>query len=327
MTLGEKIIKLRKSQGWSQEELAARLDISRQAVSKWESMASTPDLDKILKMSQLFGVSTDYLLKEDAPQEEGFADLSPRAEETIPTMTLEEANAYLDLAQAAHRKIALGVSLCILCPVPLLFLSGSAEFGFLPLGEDPAAALGIIALFCIVALGVAFLVPSGIKLEKYEYLEKEPLETQYGVAGMVEKKKEEFEDRYHSGLVIGILLCILSVVPLFGAAALERDFAAVCALCLMFFMISLGCYFIVLVASRWGCYQRLLEEGDYTREKKAEAKQNSPFTVFYWSVTTAIYLAVSFYLGSWDTTWVIWPVAAVLFVAALALKTMIGKKQ
>lgn len=326
MTLGEKIIKLRKGQGWSQEELAARLDISRQAVSKWESMASTPDLDKILKMSQLFGVSTDYLLKDDAPQEEGFADLSPREEVSIPTMSLEEANAYLELAETAHRKIALGVSLCILCPIPLLFLTGCAEFGLIPMGEDTVSALGIIALFCIVALGVALILPSSIKMEQYEYLEKEPLNTQYGVAGMVEKKKEEFEDRYHSGLVIGILLCILSVVPLFGAAALERDFAAVCGVCLMFCMVSLGCHFIILVASRWGCYQRLLEEGDYTREQKAENEQNSPFTVFYWCVTSAIYLAVSFYLDSWETTWAIWPVAAVLFVAALALKKMISKK-
>ena len=73
MTLAEKIIRLRKEQGWSQEELAHRLEVSRQAVSKWESMASVPDLDKILKLSQLFGVSTDYLLKDDAAEEMGFA--------------------------------------------------------------------------------------------------------------------------------------------------------------------------------------------------------------------------------------------------------------
>ena len=94
MTLAEKIIRLRKEQGWSQEELAHRLEVSRQAVSKWESMASVPDLDKILKLSQLFGVSTDYLLKDDAAEETGFV-----ADEETPdrgrTVTMEEANAYL----------------------------------------------------------------------------------------------------------------------------------------------------------------------------------------------------------------------------------------
>jgi len=65
MILGEKIIRLRKQREWSQEELASQLGISRQSVSKWESGASIPDLDKIIKMSSLFGVTTDYLLKEE----------------------------------------------------------------------------------------------------------------------------------------------------------------------------------------------------------------------------------------------------------------------
>ena len=64
MNLAEKIMTLRKKRGWSQEELAMQLNISRQSVSKWESGASIPDLDKILKLSEIFDVTTDYLLKE-----------------------------------------------------------------------------------------------------------------------------------------------------------------------------------------------------------------------------------------------------------------------
>ena len=67
--LSEKIINLRKSRGWSQEELAERLNVSRQSVSKWESGISNPDLDKIVAMSTLFGVTTDYLLKEVTDEE------------------------------------------------------------------------------------------------------------------------------------------------------------------------------------------------------------------------------------------------------------------
>ena len=65
MILADKIIQLRKKNGWSQEELAAQLNVSRQAVSKWESAQAAPDLNKILAMSQLFGVTTDYRLKDD----------------------------------------------------------------------------------------------------------------------------------------------------------------------------------------------------------------------------------------------------------------------
>ena len=63
MTLADRIQQLRKQKGISQEELADRVGVSRQAVSKWESAQSVPDLDKILLLSDYFEVTTDYLLK------------------------------------------------------------------------------------------------------------------------------------------------------------------------------------------------------------------------------------------------------------------------
>ena len=71
MTLGEKLQLLRRSRGLSQEQLAAELDVSRQAISKWECGDSTPDLDKLRAICTYFGVTTDYLIwerAEDAPQ-------------------------------------------------------------------------------------------------------------------------------------------------------------------------------------------------------------------------------------------------------------------
>ena len=69
MILADKIINERKKNGWSQEELAERLSVSRQSVSKWESAQAVPDLQKILKMAEIFGVSTDYLLKDELEPE------------------------------------------------------------------------------------------------------------------------------------------------------------------------------------------------------------------------------------------------------------------
>ena len=62
MILADKIIENRKKNGWSQEELAEMLGVSRQSVSKWESGGSIPDLERVAKLSQVFEVSTDYLL-------------------------------------------------------------------------------------------------------------------------------------------------------------------------------------------------------------------------------------------------------------------------
>ena len=65
MTFGQKLSALRRGRGYSLEQLAEAIHVSRQAVSKWESEAAMPDTDNVLQLSRLFGVSTDYLLRED----------------------------------------------------------------------------------------------------------------------------------------------------------------------------------------------------------------------------------------------------------------------
>ena len=97
MTFSDKLIALRKKAGWSQEELAERLNVSRQSVSKWESAQSMPDIDKILQLSSLFSVTTDCLLKDTQD------DTQPAAAQTpspLPRVTLAQAEDYLTKAQA-----------------------------------------------------------------------------------------------------------------------------------------------------------------------------------------------------------------------------------
>ncbi len=65
MKLSDKIINLRKAKGWSQEDFAEKLNVSRQAVSRWENGTALPDANNILQLSKLFGVSADYLLNEE----------------------------------------------------------------------------------------------------------------------------------------------------------------------------------------------------------------------------------------------------------------------
>ena len=72
MILADKIIALRKKAGWSQEELAEQLGVTRQSVSKWEGAQSVPDMDKVGQMSRLFGVTTDFLLKDELSEEEDY---------------------------------------------------------------------------------------------------------------------------------------------------------------------------------------------------------------------------------------------------------------
>ena len=181
MILAEKIAQLRRQKGWSQEELANHLQVSRQAVSKWEGGASIPDLDKILKLSALFEVSTDYLLKDEleAPEVRAQSVVEEIVREPLRTVTLDEANDYLALVQASCGRMAVGVGLCILCPAALLLLGAWADG---TPREDFAAGAGIIILLVLVALGLLCILPAAMQLEGYEYLEKEPFQLEYGVA-------------------------------------------------------------------------------------------------------------------------------------------------
>ena len=93
MILADKIILLRKKHGLSQEELAEKMNVSRQSVSKWEGAQSIPELEKILLLSNLFGVTTDYLLKDEIESEE-FSDI--QNEQEAKKINLEDANEYIE---------------------------------------------------------------------------------------------------------------------------------------------------------------------------------------------------------------------------------------
>lgn len=95
MILADKIIRLRRKNGWSQEELAEKMNVTRQAVSKWESAQTVPDLEKILMLGALFGVTTDYLLKDELESEE----FTSGEDSAIRRLTLAEANEYLTLGK------------------------------------------------------------------------------------------------------------------------------------------------------------------------------------------------------------------------------------
>ena len=102
MILADKIIRLRKKLGWSQEELAEKMNVSRQAVSKWEGAQTIPDLGKVLQLSQLFGVTTDYLLKDEIENEELNGDIS--SDTAVKRISIEEANAYIEQRKRDRRK-------------------------------------------------------------------------------------------------------------------------------------------------------------------------------------------------------------------------------
>ena len=325
MILADKIIDLRKKNGWSQEELAEMLGVSRQSVSKWEGAQSVPDMARIVRMSEIFGVTTDYLLKDDA---EPVALAEPDAISAARTVGMEEANAFLGAKETNSRHIALGVLLCILSPIALILLGGAQDLGLIPLTDVQAGGIGLVTLILMVGAAVALFVTSGLRTAPYEYLEKEPIDTLYGVDGMVRERRDRFQHTFNSQLTLGIVLCVVGVLPLFLAMIFcnEGSFALVASIGVMLALIAFGVMLIVRVSVIWGSYQMLLQEGDYSREAKEDLKRHGNLSGIYWGLVTAGYLGWSFITMRWDHTWIVWPIAAVAYAAIFSIVKALTKK-
>lgn len=327
MILADKIIEERKKLGLSQEELAEKLSVSRQAVSKWESAQSVPDLQKIIAMSELFSVSTDYLLKDDAQPEKSVSD-GLDSDRTIRRVSMEEANAFLSAMVEQSKTVSLGVFLCILCPVLLIFLNGLAEGNVCGVTETVACGIGLAALFVQVASAVFLFVRNGGKTERFDYLEKEEFETAYGVTGLVKEKKAAYEPTYIRFLSLGIVLCVLSPLPLILTALInEADALVISMTALLLCIVAVGVYMIVRVATVRASYQILLQEGDYNKQEKKKNSAVSAVSAVYWCLATAVYLTWSFITNDWESTWILWPIAGVLCAPVLMVAKMLRKDE
>ena len=331
MILADKIIALRKKAGWSQEELAAQLNVSRQSVSKWEGAQSIPDMDKVVQMSRLFGVTTDFLLKDELEIEEHTPSTPIVDAPPLRRVTMEEASAYLSLRREAAPKMALATFLCIISPVTLLLLSAMSEFARFGISENAAAGIGLCVLLVLVAIGVALFLTCAAKVRDFDFLEKVPFETEYGVSGMVKERRQEFSATYSRLNITGTVLCILSAVPLFVAMCLlADDVIYVAAVSLLLVIASIGCAAFVYGGTIQSAMDRLLEEGDYTRQQKSRRSVKGAVSIIYWLVVTAIFMWYTFGPsgnGQAKYSWFIWAIGGVLYAAVMVVLNLIQRSK
>ncbi len=324
MIFADKLIYLRKKSGWSQEELAEQLNVSRQSVSKWEGAQSIPELEKIIKLSELFGVSTDYLLKDEIEESDThFCDKDISSNHRV---SMEEANEFLSAKRKTSFLIAFATFLCIISPIFLIVLGAIAEYqkyhetnyGIWGFSEAFAGGMGLIIMFILVAIAVSIYIFCGSITSPYQFFDTEVFETEYGVVGMAEKKRKAFKNTYTACNIIATCLCILSVIPLFAGAIIDEnnELLLVCMLAILFFTVGIAVAIFIRVGIIYESYLKLLQENDYSKDKKKK-KQKSPLentvSSIYWPLVTLAYFAYSFISGNWAFSWIIWVFAGVLY--------------
>ncbi len=254
MTLYEKIMELRKRKGLSQEELGAEIGVSRQAVSKWEMAQTTPDLNKIMALADLFGVSTDFLLKDEYDltdlERENKADMPSagiEAADTSPAKSnrfidLQEVQEYLTLKRLAAKRYALSLVLVFISPFAGLIMGSFNE---------NMAIIGAVIQIVVLIIAAVIIVTTLWSLSKYKYLKAETNELAYGIHGIVEKYREEFARTYLMGIIIGVICIIGCVLPMMVVSAFTsyNDFVIAIGGCFMLLIFSLGLSSIVYVVT------------------------------------------------------------------------------
>ncbi len=337
MILADKIIKLRKKNGWSQEELAEKMNVSRQAVSKWESAQTIPDLGKILQLSTLFGVTTDYLLKDEIEDEELTDDIS--SDKTVKRISIEEANAYIEQRKKASWRIAVATFLCILSPITLIVLSMLSELPNPIVTETTSGAVGLTVLFAFILCAVPIYIYCGFKNQPYEFLDKNiPFELEYGVKGLVTEKKNTFKPTYVAYNIIATCVCIFSVIPLILLSFTGNEILVAVAIAVLMIIAGIGTGMFIVVGTQNASMQKLLKEGEFTEKEKKRTSVKEVVGFCYWGILTAVFLIWGF-IGndgsgirgngwiSWRYNWIVFAVGGILFPMVMCICNLIADKK
>ncbi|MCY3036127.1 MULTISPECIES: helix-turn-helix domain-containing protein [Aerococcus] len=317
MILADKILYLRKQAGWSQEELAQQLNVSRQSISKWERAEAIPDLEKILDLARIFGVTTDYLIKDELDQVDySDGDDSPADAVALPKLSVEEANAFITARFKGAHKLALGVLLCILAGIPITVLGILSEGQGWFHAQGQISILGVSLTLAIVAIAVALFVKNSQVLKAYQFICEGQFTPAYGVSGLASEGLKRYQAAYQRGLILGIMFCILAAIPLLWGSIREENTALALGFGLTILIVALGVYQLVKVISRRNTFRYLLQDEaliESTGDREVDAKIDR-YMEIYWPLVLALYLGYSFWTEDWGRSWIIFPVAGMLSV-------------
>ena len=212
MTLGDKIYQLRKERGLSQEALAEQLGATRQAVSKWETNQGFPETEKLLRLSSILGVSTDFLLKDEQ---------TARSAEAGYYVSREMAAGFLANTRQVCRYLGAGFFCWAITGVPYVLLRDIPE-------------LRLFGMAFFVVLGVILVVLAMFtEQESYRVLQREPLLFDYAY---LRELTEEYRVRKRKYTVIAVPSTILFVLGVLALAYTARGVVPWSALHVLIFL-------------------------------------------------------------------------------------------
>lgn len=253
-------------------------------------------------------------------------------------MSFAQAQECLTTYRRASRGIGIGAVLCILAVMPLFVLLGLFELELL--SEGLAVALGLGALFVLVAAAVVLFIFYGPQLSPYEkWKTNGAVLEQEGVAWA--RQQKALQSRYFPlRIALGVVLCILSVVPMLVTGILTdgapfEDGAVLMALSVLFPLVAVGVYQFIRAGMVDSCCKMLLGEldtGPALSPVDVKTGKKIPTVVdivaqIYWPLVVIAYLVWSFLTWDWRITWIIWPIAGIAFGIFAGVTESIAKRK
>ena len=286
MSLSENLQNLRKIKNMSQEELAEKLNVSRQAVSKWESGNGFPETEKIINICEIFDCSMDELVKGKITED-----------------VKKDKNDYDTVFSKAARGIALGVSIILVGVSIMLTL-----LGFAPneQAEDTYALIGVV----MVLIGVVFAVPmfiiNGTMIDNFK--KKNPV-----MANVYsEEEVDQGKSKFTKSLAIGISIILVGVVIMLALLATKVFGESVMPVAFLMYFVTIGVGIIVYS----GQMQEKFDIEKYNRENTQEFKEKEDKVGKICGVimllATIIFLVWGFCFSGWGIGWVVFPIGGIL---------------
>jgi hypothetical protein len=242
------------------------------------------------------------------------------------SMTDSEVERYLQVSKETGRQVALGVAIILLGVANLIFVNALAERGFM--AEKIAQAVGVGGLLLLIALAVYTFIMAGMKSEKYEKLETTTVKIDPYLHDRISQMKEDYRPAFARRIAGGVAIILLAVVALVTVAILEvgGEFALMLLVVGLLLAIALAVGLFISAGSKMETFDKLLNEGDYSKQHKAGNSFAEKLSGPYWMLVAAIYLTWSFISNSWGITWIVFPIAGILFGLIATISGSFGKQ-
>ncbi len=251
----------------------------------------------------------------------GAAPAAPHAA-AFPPLTLDEAQGFAEAQRRTRFRLSTAVALFVLAAIPLITLPTAAQLELLPISANAASLIGLLLLIALVAVGVVLIIGLSREFSPFARVRDGKFSRNPVVTSWAEDLAQQHEHSRITALQISVVCWVLSPAPVLLGALIPKhspvqDFWSVLGVAGTLVMVAIG--LLILLPNTWAntAYETLTKGGNRAGAD-ADAEQRSLVNVvaaFYWPLTVAIYLAWSFIGDAWGESWIIWPIAGVLFGA------------